>query len=111
MQGVTSVANGTVKLMQSKLAVFELKATKTLTAYGITVFDISISRSGYKALGIVGYFVTGSGKCAVRSAYLKANNADGTSTISDGYAAVEILNTESATPSVTARIHVLYEKL
>ena len=105
------MASGTVKLMQSKLAVFELKVTKTAVASGITVFDADASRSGYKALGIAGYYVTGSGKCAARSAYLKANNNDGTSTSSDGYAVVEVFNSESSTSSITARIHVLYEKL
>ncbi len=104
------MATGTIKKMQSQIEIFEVITSGSCTANGITVLATSAEKSGYKAVGIAGFYVNGISKGAVRSVYLQDLNEDGTSQQASGSVVFEIYNGNNAAQTATCRAHIMYIK-
>lgn len=100
----SNIPDGTwLRMTNNSLFVREIKTTSiTVNANSGNNTDIAISKTGYTALGVVGFDVTGSGSASatVRSARLT----------SDTTANIVVLNISSTNRTWTASVHVLYVK-
>lgn len=105
------MATGTTAAVQKRLHVFEIKTSQSINANSVVVVSTSAEKSGYRAIGVVGFYVNGLAKGTVRSCFLQANNEDGVSTQPVGNVVWEIFNANTSAQTANCRAHVLYEKI
>ena len=88
-----------------------VSASTSCGATALTVVSKSAAKTGYTAIGVVGWYITGVGKAAVRSVFLGGNNKDGTYTGDSANVVWEIYNVGNTAQNAVCRAHILYKKL